>query len=51
VGHWLARYEQRIPLQMLIERLPDLRLDPDRPAQITGWEFRGPATLPVVWGG
>ncbi|UGS38050.1 cytochrome P450 [Capillimicrobium parvum] len=49
VGHWLARYEQRIPLRMLFERLPSLRLDPDEPAEIGGWEFRGPARLPVLW--
>ena len=49
VGHWLARYEQRIPLRMLFERLPNLRLDPAQPAEITGWEFRGPSRLPVVW--
>jgi len=49
VGHWLARYEQRIPLRMLFERLANLRLDPEQPAEISGWEFRGPARLPVVW--
>ena len=49
VGHWLARHEQRIPLRLLFERLPGLRLDPDRPAEITGWEFRGPRALHVVW--
>jgi cytochrome P450 len=49
VGHWLARYEQRIPLRLLFERLPGLRLDPDRPAEITGWEFRGPRALHIVW--
>ncbi|MGH3040431.1 MAG: cytochrome P450 [Gaiellaceae bacterium] len=49
VGHWLARYEQRIPLQLLFERLPNLRLDPDRRVEITGWEFRGPRALPVIW--
>ena len=49
VGHWLARHEQRIPLRLLFERLPNLRLDPDDPAEIVGWEFRGPRRLPVVW--
>lgn len=48
VGHWLARYEQRIPLQMVLERFPNLRLDPDRPVEISGWEFRGPVSLPVL---
>jgi cytochrome P450 len=49
VGHRLARHEQVIPLGMLLERLPDLRLDPDHPAEISGWEFRGPTRLPVLW--
>ncbi len=48
-GHWLAGYEQRIPLRMLFERLPNLRLDPEQTVEITGWEFRGPRRLPVLW--
>ena len=34
---------------MLFERLPNLRLDPEQTVEITGWEFRGPRRLPVVW--
>ncbi len=42
VGALLGRYEARTGLRVLFERLPDLRLDPDRPAVLTGWEFRSP---------
>ena len=28
---------------------PNLRLDPEQTVEITGWEFRGPRRLPVVW--
>lgn len=49
VGHRLARHQQAISLGMLLERLPNLRPDPAEPAQISGWEFRGPSRLPVLW--
>ena len=34
---------------MLFQRLPNLRLDPEQTVEITGWEFRGPRRLPVLW--
>ncbi|WP_328869361.1 cytochrome P450 [Streptomyces sp. NBC_00287] len=45
----LARLETRIALQRLLERLPALRLDPDRPTTPYGLVFRKPATLHVLW--
>ncbi|MFJ2833243.1 cytochrome P450 [Streptomyces sp. NPDC087263] len=45
----LARLETRIALQRLLERLPTLRLDADRPAAAHGLVFRKPATLHVLW--
>ncbi|MFD4506454.1 cytochrome P450 [Streptomyces sp. NPDC058457] len=45
----LARLETRIALQRLIERLPGLRLDPERPATPYGLVFRKPAALHVLW--
>ena len=45
----LARLETRIALQHLLERLPALRLDPDRPATPYGLVFRKPDTLHVLW--
>jgi cytochrome P450 len=49
VGAWLARAESRTALRVLFERLPGLRLDPERPAELRGWEFRRPMTLHVRW--
>ncbi|MFC9843212.1 cytochrome P450 [Streptomyces sp. NPDC060223] len=46
----LARLETRIALQRLLERLPALRLDPDRPTAAHGLVFRKPSTLHVLWG-
>jgi cytochrome P450 len=48
-GHHFSRVQMRIALQRLFERLPGLRLDPERPPEIRGWEFRAPAHLHVTW--
>ncbi|MEV6759858.1 cytochrome P450 [Streptomyces sp. NPDC051105] len=45
----LARLETRIALQRLLERLPGLRLDPERPAAPYGLVFRKPPSLHVRW--
>ena len=44
-GHHLARMQERLEIQALFERCPNLRLDPDRPPRLRGWEFRAPAHL------
>ena len=49
VGVHLARLEARTALSILLERLPGLRLDAERPASVTGLVFRKPPELPVVW--
>jgi cytochrome P450 len=49
IGARLARYETRTAWRVLLERLPSLRLDPDRPIEISGWEFRSPHHLHVRW--
>jgi cytochrome P450 len=51
LGVHLARLEMRIALEVLLDRLPDLRLDPtgDDP-HIRGQVFRSPTTLPVLFG-
>jgi cytochrome P450 len=49
LGVHLARLEARTALAALLERLPGLRLDPERPSAITGLVFRKPQTLHVVW--
>jgi hypothetical protein len=49
VGVHLARLETRTALARLLQRLPRLRLDPDRPSSIRGLVFRKPPTLYVLW--
>jgi cytochrome P450 len=49
LGVHLARLEAKTALAALLRRLPNLRLDPDRPAQIRGLVFRKPPELHVVW--
>jgi cytochrome P450 len=49
VGVHLARLEARIALARLLERLPRLRLDRERPSAVRGLVFRKPSTLYVAW--
>jgi cytochrome P450 len=51
LGMHLARMETRVALDAVLERLPNLRLDPDaEPPRIIGTAFRSPTTLPVLFG-
>jgi cytochrome P450 len=50
LGMHLARLELRAGLDAILDRLPDLRLDPDAGAPIIeGYAFRGPRALPVLF--
>jgi cytochrome P450 len=50
LGMHLARLELRVGLDTILDRLPNLRLDPDQPAPvIEGTAFRGPDRLPVLF--
>jgi len=50
LGLHLARMETRVALTQVLDRLPNLRLDPEaEPPFITGAVFRAPNALPVVW--
>jgi cytochrome P450 len=49
VGALLGRHEARTALRLLVERLPGLRLDPDRPAAMSGWEFRSPEHVHLLF--
>jgi cytochrome P450 len=50
LGMHLARMETAVAIDALLDRLPDLRLDPAAPKpSITGVAFRSPAALPVVF--
>ena len=46
-GSRLALLEAKIGFEVLLDRLPDLRLDPGESADIIGFAFRGPTRLPV----
>jgi cytochrome P450 len=48
-GHHFSRVQMRIALGRLLDRLPGLQLDPDRPPVFDGWEFRAPQHLHVRW--
>ena len=50
-GVHLARIEARVALRKLLDRLPGLRLDVERPAAISGLVFRKPLALHMIWGG
>jgi cytochrome P450 len=49
VGVHLARLETRAALRALLDGLPGLRLDPDRPAEVRGLVFRKPVSLATRW--
>jgi cytochrome P450 len=48
-GSHLARMEASVALGALLDRLPDLRLDPTQEAQVVGVAFRSPDRLPVLF--
>jgi cytochrome P450 len=50
LGMNLARMEMGVAVGALLDRLPDLRLDPDGDdPHIHGQSFRSPTSLPVLW--
>jgi cytochrome P450 len=50
LGMHLARLETQVALRRALERLPALRLDPERLPVVSGLVFRKPDTVHVVWG-
>ncbi len=51
LGMHLARLEMRVAVNAVLDRLPDLRLDPDADdVHIHGERFRSPTALPVLFG-
>jgi len=51
LGMHLARMETTVVMNRVLDRLPDLRLDPaDDDVHITGLGFRAPNRLPVLFG-
>jgi cytochrome P450 len=50
LGMHLARLELRVGLDLILDRLPNLRLDPDAPPpDIQGFAFRGPDAIHVLF--
>jgi cytochrome P450 len=49
LGAWFGRHLARVSMETLLERLPGLRVDPERPVTLRGWEFRAPDSLWVTW--
>ena len=49
LGAWFGRHLARVSLDLLLDRLPNLRLDPERPPTLSGWEFRFPDSMWVRW--
>lgn len=49
LGAWFGRHLARVSLEILLDRLPNLRLDPERPPTLSGWEFRAPDSMWVRW--
>lgn len=49
IGLHLARLEIAAALRTVLDRLPGVRLDPDRPSPIRGLVFRKPAAVHAVW--
>lgn len=49
LGAWFGRHLARVALDILLDRLPNLRLDPERPVVLRGWEFRAPLSTYVRW--
>jgi len=50
LGMHLARMESRIALEAIVQRLPQLRLDPEAaPPKIVGMPLRSPDALPVLF--
>jgi cytochrome P450 len=51
LGMHVARAEMFVAMNAVLDRLPNLRFDPDAPdARIIGLEHRGPNGIPVVFG-
>jgi cytochrome P450 len=49
LGAWFGRHLARVSLEILLDRLPNLRLDAERPPTLSGWEFRFPDSTWVRW--
>jgi cytochrome P450 len=50
IGQFIAKVELSVAVNTILDLLPNLRLDPDKPKpQIVGAQLRGPHALHVIW--
>jgi cytochrome P450 len=49
LGMHLARLEMRVALNLLFDRLPNMRLDPTDDPYIRGQVFRSPTSVPILF--
>ena len=50
IGQFVAKTELQVAVNAVLDLLPNLRLDPTKPApKITGAQLRGPHELHVIW--
>ena len=49
LGHYVARQLEKVMLEEMFTRLPNLRPDPDQETIVHGWSVRAAKRLPVVW--
>ncbi|MCY0853755.1 cytochrome P450 [Cupriavidus sp. D39] len=50
IGQYIAKIELQAAVNAILDLLPNLRLDPDKPApRIAGAQLRGPHSVPVIW--
>ena len=49
IGHAVARALAQVMIEEMFARLPNLRLDPNRPPAIHGWANRAAYRLPLLW--
>lgn len=50
IGQFIAKIEMQVAVNVMLDLLPNLRLDPDQPApRIVGAQLRGPKAIHVVW--
>jgi cytochrome P450 len=47
-GHAFSRAQIRIAIDVLLQHYPRITLDPARPPEFRGWEFRAPRNLDVL---
>ncbi|MBT9475136.1 cytochrome P450 [Polaromonas sp.] len=50
IGQFIAKSELQVAVNAILDLLPNIRLDPSKPApKIVGAQLRGPHSLPVIW--